>query len=100
MKYSKLSTIFSSIPIIATLVWVVLGMYFFKGHDRKNYSDVFLLIDLGGIVMGCYYSLKSIKEKKSAYKIIGISLSCIYVCYILYLFVINIILIYNLEKTQ
>jgi hypothetical protein len=82
------------------LIWVVLGMYVFKGADRRNYSSIFLLIDLGAIIMGCYYSLKSIKEKNSVYKIIGISLNGIYIAGILYLFVMNIIDVFNFAKVR
>ena|ERR1700752_4001595 len=100
MKYSKLSIIFSSIPIIASIFWVVLGMYFFDNTDRRTYSSIYVLIDLVVIITGCYYSFKSIKEKNTVYKIIGISLSCIYIVVILFMFIMNIIDIYNFSKTH
>ena len=100
MKYSKLSAIFSIIPIIATILWVILGMYIFNNTGRRSYSSIFVLIDLVAIIIGCYYSIKSLKEKNSVYKIIGISLSCIYIVAVLFMLIMNIIDVYNFSKTQ
>ncbi len=91
MKYSKLSLIFSIIPIINTILWVVLGMYFFSFTDRTNYFSIFALVDLVAMIIGCYYSIKSLREKNSFYKIIGISLSCIYIFGFLLMIIMNVI---------
>ncbi len=100
MKFSKLSVIFSSIPIIASILWVILGTYFLDNADRRAYSGIYVLIDLVAIIMGCYYSFKAFKEKNSIYKIIGISLSCIYVGVILFMFIMNVIDVFNFSKTH
>ncbi len=99
MKYSKLNLLFSGIPIIVTLLWVLLGMYVFSMTDRRNYSSIFLLIDLATIIIGCYYSIKALKEKNSIYKIAGISLSCMYVLGILFLIVMNMLDFYRFMKS-
>ena len=98
MKYSKLSAAISTIPLIVVIFWLILGMYFLNNTVRRNYTSTFLLIELTAIIVSCYYSLRSLKEKNSVYKIIGISLSCFYVLVIVSMVIINIIDIYNIEK--
>jgi hypothetical protein len=95
MKYSKLSTIFSIIPIIVTIIWVILSMYIFTFTERRTYISYFGLVCLVTIILGCIYSIIALREKNSIYKIIGITLSGIYILIVLLMMIMNAIDIYN-----